>query len=113
MLAVTTGRAGAETAVLLYQHRVAGIGEAMARRFHAEGANIVLHGLEEAAGQAILEELEERAVLQISDLADLNDPWQPAVEGNTDSRDSLLVGPEGGDKVYLQVVGLPALWASA
>lgn len=63
-----------EGKTILITGSTAGIGEAMARRFHAEGANIVLHGLEEAAGQAILEELGERAVLQISDLADLDAP---------------------------------------
>lgn len=63
-----------EGKTVLITGSTAGIGEAMARRFHAEGANIVLHGLEEKEGQAILGELGERAVLQISDLAEHGAP---------------------------------------
>ncbi|MEK9984289.1 MAG: SDR family NAD(P)-dependent oxidoreductase [Opitutae bacterium] len=61
---------------ILITGSTAGIGEAMARRFHAEGANIVLHGLEEADGQALLSELGERAILKISDLSNPNAPCE-------------------------------------
>ena len=63
-----------EGKTVLITGSTAGIGEAMARRFHAEGANIVLHGLEVVEGQAILEELGERAVLHINDLAEAGAP---------------------------------------
>ena len=61
---------------ILITGSTAGIGEAMARRFHVEGANIVLHGLEEADGQALLSELGERAILKISDLSNPNAPCE-------------------------------------
>ncbi len=59
---------------LLVTGSTAGIGQAMTRRFHAEGANLVLHGLEEAQGQDLLAELGERATLHTGDLADPDTP---------------------------------------
>ena len=46
-----------------------GIGEAMARRFVAEGARVVIHGLDQQAGEAVAKSLGDRAVLHICDLA--------------------------------------------
>ena len=47
-----------------------GIGEAMARRFVAEGARVVIHGLDREAGEAVAKSLGDRAVLHICDLAE-------------------------------------------
>jgi len=46
-----------------------GIGEAMARRFVAEGARVVIHGLDRTVGEAVAKSLGDRAVLYINDLA--------------------------------------------
>ena len=46
-----------------------GIGEAMARRFVAEGARVIIHGLDQAAGEAVATSLGDRAALHICDLA--------------------------------------------
>ena len=46
-----------------------GIGEAMARRFVAEGARVIVHGLDRAAGEAVVNSLGDRAALFINDLA--------------------------------------------
>lgn len=52
-----------------------GIGEAMARRFVAEGARVVVHGLERELGERVVAELgRDNAVLQIEDLADAAAP---------------------------------------
>lgn len=57
-----------------------GIGEAMARRFVAEGACVIVHGLEEQAGQRIVDELNaqraDSAALLIADIADPDVPQQ-------------------------------------
>src|SRR6185437_15526177 len=47
-----------------------GIGAAMARRFVAEGARVVVHGLDRDAGEAVAKSLGDKAVLHICDLAD-------------------------------------------
>src|SRR5947209_7905902 len=46
-----------------------GIGEAMARRFVAEGARVVIHGLDRGAGEAVARDLGKSAVLFINDLS--------------------------------------------
>src|SRR5688572_23052831 len=51
-----------------------GIGEATARRCVAEGAKVVIHGLEADRGRKIVADLGERAVLHISDLSDAKAP---------------------------------------
>ncbi|MDA1122027.1 MAG: SDR family oxidoreductase [Bacteroidetes bacterium] len=52
-----------------------GIGKAIALRCVLEGAKVVIHGLEEAWGKAVVEELgKENAVLHIEDLADNGAP---------------------------------------
>ncbi len=45
-----------------------GIGEAMARRFVAEGARVVIHGLDPSAGEAVTKSLGDKASLHICDL---------------------------------------------
>ena len=47
-----------------------GIGEAMARRFVAEGARVLVHGLERDLGEAVARDLGSAAALHIDDLAD-------------------------------------------
>src|SRR6476646_4692826 len=52
-----------------------GIGEAMARRFVAEGARVLVHGLERDLGQKVVSELgPDKAALHIDDLADPGTP---------------------------------------
>ncbi|MEZ5040222.1 MAG: SDR family oxidoreductase [Saprospiraceae bacterium] len=52
-----------------------GIGEAAARLCLAEGARVLLHGLDAAAGEALVHELGEKAVFHCEDL---RDPEAPA-----------------------------------
>ena len=47
-----------------------GIGEAIARRCVAEGARVLIHGLEKDLGQKVVADLKQSAVLHIDDLAD-------------------------------------------
>ena len=51
-----------------------GIGEAMARRFVAEGAHVLVHGLERELGEAVTSGLAPHATLHIDDLADPESP---------------------------------------
>jgi len=46
-----------------------GVGEGIARRFVAEGARVVVHGLERELGEHVVADLGERAVLHVSDLS--------------------------------------------
>jgi NAD(P)-dependent dehydrogenase (short-subunit alcohol dehydrogenase family) len=46
-----------------------GVGEGIARRFVAEGAKVVLHGLERELGERILADLQPNAVLCVNDLS--------------------------------------------
>jgi NAD(P)-dependent dehydrogenase (short-subunit alcohol dehydrogenase family) len=53
----------------------AGIGEAMVRRFAAEGARVLVHGREREAGEKIVESLgRDRAALHLDDMADPEAP---------------------------------------
>lgn len=61
--------------VILVTGSTTGIGEAMARRFLAEGAKVVVHGRDAERGAALVAELGERAVLHVDDIAD---PAAPA-----------------------------------
>jgi NAD(P)-dependent dehydrogenase (short-subunit alcohol dehydrogenase family) len=56
--------------VILVTGSTTGIGEAIARRVVAEGARVVVHGRDEARGQAMVAQWPERAVLALADLAD-------------------------------------------
>lgn len=51
-----------------------GIGEAIARRCVAEGARVLIHGLEEDLGQKVVADLKQSAALHIDDLADPDAP---------------------------------------
>lgn len=55
--------------IILITGSATGIGEAMARRFVAEGASVVIHGLDRAAGETVAKSLGDRAMLHINDLA--------------------------------------------
>jgi NAD(P)-dependent dehydrogenase (short-subunit alcohol dehydrogenase family) len=56
--------------VILVTGSTTGIGEAIARRVVTEGARVVVHGRDEARGQAMVAQWPERAVLALADLAD-------------------------------------------
>src|SRR6185437_4649833 len=51
-----------------------GIGEAIARRCVAEGARVLIHGLEKELGQKVVADLKPSASLHIDDLADADAP---------------------------------------
>ena len=51
-----------------------GIGEAIARRCVAEGASVLIHGLEKDLGQKVMADLGKSASLHIDDLADADAP---------------------------------------
>jgi len=51
-----------------------GIGQAIARRCVAEGAQVLIHGLEEDLGREMVNELGDAASLHIDDLADPDSP---------------------------------------
>lgn len=53
---------------ILVTGSTSGVGAAIARKCHGEGANIVLHGLVEAEGEAVRESLGERVVFHRLDL---------------------------------------------
>jgi len=57
-----------EGKTILVTGSTSGIGEAIARKCHAEGANIVLHGLHKEEGESVCESLGSRVVLHLSDL---------------------------------------------
>ena len=56
--------------VIIVTGSTTGIGAAIARRCVAEGAHVVIHGLEENLGREVSAELGDRAALHIDDLAD-------------------------------------------
>lgn len=64
-----------EDKIILVTGSTTGIGEAIARRAVAEGASVLLHGLEREAGQAVAASLGSRAFFHFDDLAD---PAAPA-----------------------------------
>jgi NAD(P)-dependent dehydrogenase (short-subunit alcohol dehydrogenase family) len=51
-----------------------GIGEAMARRYVAEGAKVLVHGLERDLGEKVVASLGASALLHIDDLSDADAP---------------------------------------
>lgn len=51
-----------------------GIGEAIARRCVAEGARVLIHGLEKDLGQKVVADLKQSAALHFDDLADPDAP---------------------------------------
>ena len=56
--------------VIVVTGSTTGIGEAIARRAVAEGANVVVHGRNAERGQALVDEWPGRAALCVADLAD-------------------------------------------
>ncbi len=56
--------------VVLVTGSSSGIGEAIARRCVAEGARVLVHGLERELGEAVTRSLGEAAALHLDDLAD-------------------------------------------
>lgn len=61
--------------VALVTGATSGLGLAIARRFHAEGATVLLTGIETAEGEAAAAELGERASFHYLDTASVDD-WQ-------------------------------------
>src|SRR2546421_10649135 len=55
--------------IILITGSTTGIGEGIARRFVAEGAKIMLHGLEHSLGEKVLEDLDKNAHLHCNDLS--------------------------------------------
>src|SRR5579864_135926 len=60
--------------VIIITGSTTGIGEAIARRFVAEGARVLVHGLERELGEAVARDLGSAAALHIDDLADPQAP---------------------------------------
>lgn len=61
--------------VVIVTGSTTGVGEAIARRFVAEGARVLIHGLERDLGERVVSELgSTNAALHIDDLADANAP---------------------------------------
>src|SRR5437868_5823111 len=56
--------------VIIVTGSTTGIGAAMARRFVAEGARVLVHGLERDLGERVIAELGASASLHVDDLAD-------------------------------------------
>ncbi len=60
--------------VIIVTGSTAGIGRAIAESCVAEGAKVLIHGLEREEGEALVKELGDAAVLQIADLLDPASP---------------------------------------
>src|SRR5712691_8193298 len=55
--------------IILVTGSTTGIGEGIARRFVAEGAKVILHGLEPELGERVLADLKPNAILHCNDLS--------------------------------------------
>ncbi|HEX6962186.1 MAG TPA: SDR family oxidoreductase [Lacipirellula sp.] len=60
--------------VIIVTGSTTGIGESIARRAHAEGAQVIVHGRDRQRGEALVAELGDRAALAIADLSDAKSP---------------------------------------
>ena len=60
--------------VIIITGATSGIGKAIAVRAVAEGAKVVIHGIDQVAGQKVVEHLGKNAVLCIADLAKADSP---------------------------------------
>jgi NAD(P)-dependent dehydrogenase (short-subunit alcohol dehydrogenase family) len=60
--------------VIIVTGSTTGIGEAIARRCAAEGAKVLVHGLERELGQAVVSDLDKSGSLHVDDLADQDAP---------------------------------------
>lgn len=56
--------------VIIVTGSTTGVGEAMVRRYVAEGARVVVHGLERELGEKVVASLGSAAVLHVDDLSD-------------------------------------------
>ncbi len=100
-----------------------GLGGAIARSFHAQGATVVLSGTREAALQAVADDLGERALVAVADLADAASVdgligRAEALAGQVDilvsnaglTRDGLLLRMKDDDWSLVQRVNLEAFF---
>ena len=60
--------------VIIVTGATSGIGKAIATRAVAEGAKVVVHGIDRTAGQQVVNQLGKNAVLCIADLAKADSP---------------------------------------
>ncbi len=60
--------------VIIITGATSGIGKAIAVRAVAEGAKVVIHGIDQVAGQKVVDHLGKNAVLCIADLAKADSP---------------------------------------
>jgi NAD(P)-dependent dehydrogenase (short-subunit alcohol dehydrogenase family) len=60
--------------VIIVTGSCTGIGKAIALRCAAEGASVVIHGLEPELGEAVVQEIPEKAVLHIEDITNEGAP---------------------------------------
>jgi 3-oxoacyl-[acyl-carrier protein] reductase len=98
-----------------------GLGGAIARAFHAQGAHVVLSGTREAALQAVADELKDRVSVAVADLADaasvdglvgraeeIAGPLDILVSNAGLTRDGLLLRMKDDDWSLVQKVNLEA-----
>jgi len=98
-----------------------GLGGAIARAFHAQGAHVVLSGTREAALQAVADDLKDRVSIAVADLADeasvdglvgraeeAGGPLDILVSNAGLTRDGLLLRMKDDDWSLVQKVNLEA-----
>lgn len=60
--------------VIIVTGATSGIGKAIAIRAVAEGAKVIIHGIDQSGGQKVVDDLGKNAILCIADLAKANSP---------------------------------------